>query len=96
MAKSATEEVEYQESQTKKGQDLEQDALYQAYILKSPEWHQEMTRKLMRKIDLHLLPFLVLMYLLNFLDRKCVIGSPTLKIILVLIRIPLAICPRLV
>jgi hypothetical protein len=29
----------------------------------------------MRKVDLHLLPLLVLMYLLNFLDRKCVFQS---------------------
>lgn len=28
------------------------------------------TSKLLRKIDLHLLPFLVIMYLLNFLDRS--------------------------
>ncbi|KUI72088.1 hypothetical protein VM1G_07538 [Cytospora mali] len=32
--------------------------------------HQERTSKLLRKIDLHLLPFLILMYLLNFLDRS--------------------------
>jgi hypothetical protein len=29
-----------------------------------------MNKKLMRKVDIHLLPLLVLMYLLNFLDRK--------------------------
>jgi hypothetical protein len=29
-----------------------------------------MTRRLLRKVDFHLLPFLILMYLLNFLDRK--------------------------
>ncbi|KAJ4387591.1 hypothetical protein N0V93_008186 [Gnomoniopsis smithogilvyi] len=32
--------------------------------------HQARTSKLLRKIDLHLLPFLILMYLLNFLDRS--------------------------
>ncbi|KUI61564.1 hypothetical protein VP1G_08724 [Cytospora mali] len=32
--------------------------------------HQERTSKLLHKIDLHLLPFLILMYLLNFLDRS--------------------------
>lgn len=31
---------------------------------------QERTSKLIRKIDLHLLPFLIVMYLLNFLDRS--------------------------
>lgn len=69
MAKSADEQVEYRESE-KKSLDIEQDALYQAYASKSPEWHHKMTRTLLRKVDLHLLPFLILMYLLNFLDRK--------------------------
>ncbi|KAF7164165.1 hypothetical protein CNMCM5623_008855 [Aspergillus felis] len=46
------------------------DALYEAYATKGPEWHQQMTRRLLRKVDLHLLPFLVVMYLLNFLDRN--------------------------
>ncbi|KAI9371091.1 major facilitator superfamily domain-containing protein [Aspergillus egyptiacus] len=49
---------------------FEQDELYQAYASKSAEWHKQMTRKLMRKVDFHLLPLLVLMYLLNFLDRN--------------------------
>lgn len=34
------------------------------------EWHRAMTKKVMWKVDLHLLPMLSLMYLLNFLDRK--------------------------
>ncbi|KAJ5707467.1 hypothetical protein N7488_007268 [Penicillium malachiteum] len=65
----ATEQVEHQETLSK-GTELEQDALYQAYLSRSPEWHQNMTRGLLRKVDLHLLPFLILMYLLNFLDRN--------------------------
>lgn len=36
----------------------------------SPDQHNVRTNKLLRKIDLHLLPFLILMYLLNFLDRS--------------------------
>ncbi|OJJ53525.1 hypothetical protein ASPSYDRAFT_162671 [Aspergillus sydowii CBS 593.65] len=52
-----------------KGQ-FEHDELYQAYASKSEEWHKQMTRRLMRKVDLHLLPLLVAMYLLNFLDRN--------------------------
>ncbi|KAK2608077.1 hypothetical protein N8I77_006712 [Diaporthe amygdali] len=32
--------------------------------------HKARTTKLLRKIDLHLLPFLIVMYLLNFLDRS--------------------------
>ncbi|KAL4786886.1 major facilitator superfamily domain-containing protein [Aspergillus varians] len=46
------------------------DELYQAYASKSDEWHKQMTRRLMRKVDWHLLPLLVAMYLLNFLDRN--------------------------
>ncbi|KAL2869586.1 putative MFS transporter [Aspergillus lucknowensis] len=49
---------------------FEHDELYQAYAAKGDEWHRQMTRRLMRKVDLHLLPLLVLMYLLNFLDRN--------------------------
>lgn len=66
------EHVEYQEKPNHKGSALEQDALYQAYASKGAEWHQTMTKRLLRKVDWHLLPFLILMYLLNFLDRKCV------------------------
>ncbi|KAJ5818075.1 hypothetical protein N7474_003666 [Penicillium riverlandense] len=69
MAKPAAEQVEFHET-THKGLDPGQDALYQAYVSKSTEWHQNMTRRLLRKVDLHLLPFLVVMYLLNFLDRN--------------------------
>ncbi|KAJ5626247.1 hypothetical protein N7510_002556 [Penicillium lagena] len=69
MAKPAAEQVEFHET-THKGLNPEQDALYQAYVSKSPEWHQNMTRSLLRKVDLHLLPFLIVMYLLNFLDRN--------------------------
>jgi hypothetical protein len=69
MAKSADEQIEHRESELK-GLNIEQDALYQAYASKSPEWHHKMTRTLLRKVDMHLLPFLILMYLLNFLDRK--------------------------
>ncbi|KAJ5930162.1 hypothetical protein N7466_005655 [Penicillium verhagenii] len=70
MAKSDAEQIEYQERASAKDSELEQDALYQAYASKGPEWHQKTTRTLLRKVDLHLLPFLILMYLLNFLDRK--------------------------
>ncbi|CAI7591036.1 unnamed protein product [Penicillium pancosmium] len=69
MAKSADEQIEHRESE-QKGLNIEQDALYQAYASKSPEWHHKMTRTLLRKVDMHLLPFLILMYLLNFLDRN--------------------------
>ncbi|KAL4937289.1 hypothetical protein BDV06DRAFT_203237 [Aspergillus oleicola] len=63
--KAATSHIDAQ----KKVQ-FEHDELYQAYASKSEEWHKQMTSKLMRKVDLHLLPLLVVMYLLNFLDRN--------------------------
>ncbi|KAJ5572416.1 hypothetical protein N7450_009400 [Penicillium hetheringtonii] len=69
MVKSVDEQIEYRESE-QKTLGIEQDALYLAYASKSPEWHRKMTRSLLRKVDLHLLPFLILMYLLNFLDRN--------------------------
>ncbi|KAI2731795.1 hypothetical protein DTO013F2_10609 [Penicillium roqueforti] len=53
-----------------KGLAFEQNALYHAYASKSPEWHRDMTKRLLHKVDWHLLPFLILMYLLNFLDRN--------------------------
>lgn len=68
MDKATEEFVEYRET---KDVQTEQDVLYQVYAAKGPEWHQRMNRKVLRKVDWHLLPFLVLMYLLNFLDRKC-------------------------
>ena len=33
-------------------------------------WHREASRKLLRKIDLHLLPMLSLMFLMCYLDRS--------------------------
>lgn len=66
MSKSPTEHVELSPTKLENAS----DALYEAYASKGPEWHQQMTRRLLRKVDLHLLPFLVVMYLLNFLDRK--------------------------
>ncbi|KAJ5887029.1 uncharacterized protein N7473_009703 [Penicillium subrubescens] len=69
MVKHGAEQIENLKP-SKKVLDSEQDVLYQAYASKSPEWHQKITRTLLRKVDFHLLPFLVLMYLLNFLDRN--------------------------
>ncbi|KAK1139435.1 hypothetical protein N8T08_000798 [Aspergillus melleus] len=69
MSKPAEEFIEFQ-TNPEKLEGLGQDALYQAYASKSADWHKRMTRQLLRKVDLHLLPFLILMYLLNFLDRN--------------------------
>lgn len=70
MSKPAEEYIENKTFPEKSVDGLDQDALYQAYAAKDGEWHRKMTKQLLRKVDLHLLPFLVLMYLLNFLDRK--------------------------
>ncbi|KFA56494.1 hypothetical protein S40293_01174 [Stachybotrys chartarum IBT 40293] len=43
---------------------------YEMFALADQEWHHVMTKKLMRKVDLRLLPMLSIMYLLNFLDRN--------------------------
>ncbi len=58
------------------GVDEEQVAMFRQFMAADEEWHQGMTKKLIRKIDLHLLPMLILMYLLNFLDRKYVRSLP--------------------
>ncbi|KAF4445986.1 hypothetical protein F53441_10320 [Fusarium austroafricanum] len=36
----------------------------------TPEWRAEFDKKLVRKVDIRLMPTLVIMYLLNFLDRS--------------------------
>lgn len=54
------------------GVNADQAAMFRQFVLADAEWHQGMQKKLMRKVDLHLLPLLIMMYLLNFLDRKLV------------------------
>jgi len=48
----------------------QEKALLAHFAAQAPAWRDQQTKKLLRKIDLHLLPFLVIMYLLNFLDRS--------------------------
>ncbi|KAI1506692.1 MFS transporter [Biscogniauxia marginata] len=69
------EEIEHQkdvieEASKKRGIDEEQVAMFRQFMDADADWHQEMTKRLMRKVDIHLLPLLILMYLLNFLDRN--------------------------
>ncbi|KAI3323979.1 allantoate permease [Xylariaceae sp. AK1471] len=54
----------------KKGIDEQQIAQFRQFMGADADWHQAMNKKLLRKVDIHLLPLLVLMYLLNFLDRN--------------------------
>jgi len=44
--------------------------IYQNIASNSSEWKAQHTSQLLRKVDLRLLPLLILMYLLNFLDRS--------------------------
>lgn len=37
---------------------------------RNEEWHKTKRRKLLRKLDLHIMPTIILMYLLNYLDRS--------------------------
>ena len=54
------------------GVDAARQAMSIEFASRDTEWHKTATRKLLLKIDLHLLPWVVLMYLTNFLDRKYV------------------------
>lgn len=63
-----------------KGVDAEQNALYREFESKDEEWHHYMKKKLMRKVDWHLLPLLILMYLLNFLDRRSMLSEGKIQV----------------
>ena len=54
-----------------KGIDEEQRKLYERFAsIEDEAYHSKMRGKLLLKVDWHLLPLLILMYLMNFLDRK--------------------------
>lgn len=53
-----------------KGVPADKHQLYLSYAAKDDEWKAYNTKKLLRKVDIRLLPLLILMYLLNFLDRS--------------------------
>lgn len=61
-----------QPSVQEKGVDPEQKQFYDDFAARDNQWHARIERRLLVKVDLHLLPLLVIMYLLNFLDRKYV------------------------
>jgi hypothetical protein len=44
--------------------------IYLDFAAKDAQWKGMQNKKILRKIDIRLLPFLVLMYMLNFLDRS--------------------------
>lgn len=51
------------------GADAAQKALFVEFANKDEVWKKQMDKKLVRKIDIRLLPVLIVLYLLNFLDR---------------------------
>ncbi|KAJ8104352.1 major facilitator superfamily domain-containing protein [Lipomyces tetrasporus] len=53
-----------------KGVTDEQKEYYALFSSKDEEWRAYMTKKLLVKVDFRLLPMLVVMYTLNFLDRS--------------------------
>lgn len=52
------------------GADAAQKALFVEFANKDEVWKKQMDKKLVRKIDIRLLPVLIILYLLNFLDRS--------------------------
>lgn len=44
--------------------------IYVEFASKDEQWKAIQNKKMLRKVDIRLLPFLILMYLLNFLDRS--------------------------
>ena len=53
-----------------KGVSVEKQQIFLSYAAQDDEWKTFHTKKLLRKVDIRLLPLLVMMYLLNFLDRS--------------------------
>lgn len=62
--------VQHQNGHIFKGVDSERVQIYQAFAARDDEWKDHFTKKVLRKVDTRLLPLLILMYLLNFLDRS--------------------------
>lgn len=52
------------------GADDAQKAFFAEFANKDQAWKDDMDKKLLRKVDIRLLPVLVILYLLNFLDRS--------------------------
>ena len=70
-AKDPTEAIELADLPDKLGDgpDTEYDRIAVGFMSRDAEWHAYKTKRLLWKVDLHLLPWLVLMYTTNFLDR---------------------------
>ncbi|KAI1432377.1 allantoate permease [Xylaria sp. CBS 124048] len=59
-----------EEAARRRGISEEQILLFRRFDGEGREWHGAMKGRLLKKVDAHLLPLLILMYLLNFLDRN--------------------------
>lgn len=70
--KDNSHHVEMDASFEKKGLSAEEFELQQALRNYVPETEAE--KKLRRKIDLHLMPMLWIMYVLNYIDRTNIVG----------------------
>lgn len=68
--KEATNMKELHDDEVAKTAADSTEQIYLELAGKDDEWKAAQTKKLMRKLDMRLLPLLVLMYLLNFLDRS--------------------------
>lgn len=64
------DELIMEKKQGMKGVTDDEFEVYLSFEQRDEEWRAYMNKRLVRKIDMKLLPFLVLMYLLNFLDRS--------------------------
>lgn len=47
-----------------------QDAYFQSFNTKDAEWHKAFEKRLMRKVDMRLIPLLIVMYLNNFIGKS--------------------------
>jgi hypothetical protein len=47
-----------------------QDAYFQSFNTKDAEWHKAFEKQLMRKVDMRLIPLLIVMYLNNFIGKS--------------------------
>lgn len=75
VSKNTTEQYELRTSfdkpkTTLAPDDQAQDVFFQDFRTRVEEWVAFKEMQLLRKVDMHLLPLLVIMYLLNFLDRS--------------------------
>jgi hypothetical protein len=71
LAKSSSQDqVSFQQNEISKHLDDPTLAIYLEFASKDNQWKELHSKRLLRKVDWRLLPLLVMMYLLNFLDRS--------------------------